>query len=241
VLLRRAAQVGATVAREGLEFGVLSRSLAVGGQLLTLRGLAGEYADLLLPLLGQHQAHNAAVALAATEAFLGGGAGQLDVDTVRAGFAAVSSPGRLEVVRRGPTVLLDVAHNPDGARVLAQALVDDFTFDRLVGVVGILSDKDAHGVLEALEPVLSSVVVTQPVSPRALDADELGEIAADVFGADRVLVARVLPDALDRAVSAAEEGDLLGGTGVLVTGSVVTVGQARRLLRGGPSGPDVAG
>ncbi|MGZ4611393.1 MAG: bifunctional folylpolyglutamate synthase/dihydrofolate synthase, partial [Actinomycetes bacterium] len=135
VLLRRVAEVGATVAREGLEFGVVSRALAVGGQLLDLRGLAGEYDDVLLPLLGPHQATNAAVALAAVEALLGNGHDPLDLDAVRAGFAAATSPGRLEVVRRGPTVLLDAAHNPAGARALAAALSTDFAFSRLVAVV----------------------------------------------------------------------------------------------------------
>ncbi len=231
VLLRRVAQVGATVAREGLEFGVLSRVLAVGGQLVELRGLAGTYQDVLLPLLGPHQASNAAVALAAVEALLGAGREQLDPDAVRAGFAAVRSPGRLEVVRRGPTVLLDAAHNPAGAGALAQALATDFSFERLVAVLGMLGDKDARGVLERLEPVVDQVVVTASTSPRALDADVLGALAAEVFGADRVSVAPRLPDALDEAIALAEVGGALGGTGVLVTGSVVTVGEARALLR----------
>ncbi len=231
VLVRAAAEVGATLAREGMEFGVLSRSVAVGGQLLDLRGLGGEYDSLLLPLLGAHQAHNAVVALAAVEAFLGGGRGMLEIDAVRAGFAAATSPGRLEVVRRGPTVLLDVAHNPAGARVLATALQEDFTFDHLVGVVGVMSDKDARGLLEQLEPVLNHVVVTRSASPRALDADALGALAVEVFGSDRVSVAPRLPDALDEAVAIADEAGPHGGSGVLVTGSVVTVGEARRLLR----------
>jgi dihydrofolate synthase / folylpolyglutamate synthase len=231
VLLRRAAQVNATVAREGLEFGVLSRALAVGGQVVDLRGLAGEYDSLLIPLLGPYQAHNAVVALAAVEAFLGGGGEQLDVDAVRAGFASVTSPGRLEVVRRGPTVLLDVAHNPAGATALAQSIVEDFSFRRLVAVVGVLADKDVRGLLEVLEPVVDEVVATQSSSPRALPADELAAVAVDVLGADRVSVAPRLPDALDEAVGLAEEDGALGGAGVLVTGSVVTVGEARALLR----------
>ncbi len=231
VLLRRVAEVGATLAREGLEFGVLTRSLAVGGQLLELRGLAGTYPDVLVPLLGPHQAGNAAVALAAVEALLGDGREQLDLDAVRAGFAAARSPGRLEVVRRGPTVLLDAAHNPAGARALAQAIVTDFSFARLVAVVAMLDDKDAHGLLEALEPALDAVVVTQSASPRALSADALGAIAVEVFGADRVSVAPRLPDALDEAIALAEEDGSTSGAGVLVTGSIVTVGEARTLLR----------
>ena len=234
VLLRRVAEVGATVAREGLEFGVISRTLAVGGQLLDLKGLGGDYDGVLLTLMGAHQAHNAAVALAAVEAFLGGGAGRLDIDAVRSGFAAATSPGRLEVVRRGPTVLVDAAHNPDGARTLAAALTEDYAFDRLVGVIGVLSDKDAAGLLEALEPVLSQVVVTRTSSPRALDPDELGAIAVSIFGADRVQVVPGLADALAEAVALAEEYGPLAQSGVLVTGSVVTAGEARAMLiRGG--------
>ncbi|MET0741336.1 MAG: cyanophycin synthetase [Candidatus Nanopelagicales bacterium] len=234
VLLRRVAEVEATVAREGLEFGVLDRAIAVGGQLLTLRGLGGEYDEILLPLHGAHQAHNAVVALAAVEAFLGGGRDRLDLDVIRDGFAMASSPGRLEVVRRSPTVLLDAAHNPSGAVALADALGDAFTFDRLVGVVGILADKDARGLLFALEPVLAEVVVTQNSSPRALPAADLASIAEDVFGSGRVTVASSLPDALDVAVGLAEGSGELGGAGVLVTGSVVTVGEARTLLTADP-------
>ncbi len=234
VLLRRVAEVGATVAREGLEFGVVSRTLAVGGQLLDLKGLGGEYDGIHLTLLGAHQAHNAAVALAAVEAFLGGGAGQLDIDAIRAGFAAATSPGRLEVVRRGPTVLIDAAHNPDGARTLATALADDYGFDQLVGVIGVLADKDARGLLEALEPVLAQVVITGPSSPRAYDPDELGAIAASVFGQDRVVVVPKLADAIAEAIALAEDSGSIGQSGVIVTGSVVTAGQARAMLvRGG--------
>jgi dihydrofolate synthase/folylpolyglutamate synthase len=231
VLLSRAVEVDATVAREGLEFGVLGRGLAVGGQVLELRGLRAEYADVFLPLFGEHQAHNAALALAAVEGFLGG-VGSLDADLVREGFGAVSSPGRLEVVRRSPTVIIDAAHNPHGAHSLARALADSFDFTSLVGVVGVLADKDALGILEALEPSLDRVVITAPVSPRALDADLLGDLARDVFGEDRVAVAPALPDALDLAVTWAEEAGEYGGSGVLVTGSVVLVGAARRALAG---------
>ena len=231
VLLERAVEVDATVAREGLEFGVAARGIAVGGQVLALRGLAAEYEDVFLPLFGEHQAHNAAVALAAVEAFLGG-MGSLDADLVRAGFAAVTSPGRLEVVRRSPTIIVDAAHNPHGAQALARALADSFDFTALVGVVGVLSDKDALGLLVALEPALDRIVVTQPSSVRALDADSLGAIAREVFGDERVLVEPALPDALDRAVELAEESGEYGGTGVLVTGSVVLVGDARRALAG---------
>jgi dihydrofolate synthase/folylpolyglutamate synthase len=236
VLLQRVVEVDATVAREGIEFGVVARGLAVGGQVLTLKGLAGEYPDLFLPLFGEHQAHNAAVALAAVEAFLGG-VGALDVEIVREGFAAVTSPGRMEVLRRGPTVVVDAAHNPHGAQALARAVEDSFDFVRLVGVVGVLCDKDALGILTALEPVLDTVVVTQPSSARALDVDALAAVAVEVFSDDRVVVEPELPEALDRAMGLAEEAGAYGGAGVLVTGSVVLVGDARRLLGAPSTGP----
>lgn len=229
-LLRQAAMVEATVAREGLEFGVLAREVAVDGQLVSLRGLSRDYENVFLPLHGAYQAHNAACALAAVEAFVGQGRQELDVELVRAGFAAVRSPGRLEVVRRSPTVLLDTAHNPAGAQALAEAVTEAFTFTRLVGVVGVLADKDALGILEALEPVLAEVVVTVSSSPRSLPAAELEEIASGVFGSERVRLAESLVDALDAGIGAAEVQGELSGAGVLVTGSTTTVADVRRLL-----------
>ena len=180
-------------------------------------------------------AHNAATALAAVEAFLGAGRGgtALDPDVVREAFTKVTSPGRLEVVRRGPTVIIDATHNPAGARATAQALAADFTFDHLVGVVGAMRDKDVAGILETLEPVLNEVVVTQNTTERALPAAELAEIAAEVFGPERVHQARRLDDAVDLALGLAEAAVPAGtssGAGVIVTGSVVTAGEARTLL-----------
>jgi dihydrofolate synthase/folylpolyglutamate synthase len=234
VLTERVAQAGARIAREGIDFGVRSRSIAVGGQALDLTGLGGDYDDVFLPLYGAHQATNAACALAAVEAFFGAGAerGTIDVEVVRAAFAEVESPGRLEVVRRGPTVLLDGAHNPAGAAALVSAVEEAFTFERLVGVVAVLGDKDVVGVLEQLELVVDEVVVTTNSSPRALPADALYEIACDVFGDGRVTLAPRLDDALEAAVTLAEADGAVGG-GVLVTGSIVTVGDARTMLGGG--------
>jgi dihydrofolate synthase / folylpolyglutamate synthase len=232
VLLRRAAEVEAVVAREGLEFEVLRRVVAVGGQQLALRGLGGVYDDLLLPLHGPHQAQNAACALAAVEAFFGAGAtGSLDVVAVREGFAATTSPGRLEAVRTAPTVLLDAAHNPHGMAATVTALRESFDFRRLIGVLGMLADKDVRGVLTVLEPVLDEVVITANSAPRSLPADDLAAVAVDIFGADRVVVEPRLDDAIEAAVRLAEEGsEALAGAGVLVTGSVVTAGEARTLL-----------
>jgi dihydrofolate synthase/folylpolyglutamate synthase len=232
VLLERVAEVGATVAREGMEFGVVSRSPAVGGQLVSLQGLRARYDDLFLPLYGAHQAQNAAVALAAVESFLAGGE-VLDDEVVRAAFAQVTSPGRLEIVRTGPTILLDAAHNPHGAEATAAALEDSFTLDPLIGVVGVMSDKDAEGLLAAFEPHLAHVVCTQNSTERAMPAAELAVVAAEVYGEDRVSVEPRLADAIDVAAGLAESGS--GGSsistgGVLVTGSVVTVGEARAML-----------
>jgi dihydrofolate synthase/folylpolyglutamate synthase len=233
-LVRRAVEVEAVVAREGTEFGVLERRVAVGGQQLRLQGLGGEYEELFLPLFGAHQAQNAATALAAVEAFLGAGAGTgpIDQETVRAAFAAVRSPGRLERVRTSPTVLIDAAHNPAGMAATVAAVRESFDFTRLIGVVGCVRGKDVAGILAALEDICAELVVTQNSSPRALPADELGAIAVDVFGADRVSVSPRLADALESAVELAEAGpdDALGGSGVLVTGSVITAGEARTLL-----------
>ena len=233
-LLRRAVTVEASVAREGLEFGVVERRVAVGGQVVTLQGLSGVYDGIFLPLHGAHQAQNAACALAAVEAFFGVGAetGPIDADLVRAAFAATRSPGRLEAVRSAPTILLDAAHNPHGMAASVAAIAEAFDFRRLIAVVGVLVDKDVPGMLGALEPAVDEIVVTQTSSVRAMSADDLAAHAVAVFGAERVTVEARLDDALETAVRLAEETDdgVLSGVGVLVTGSVVTAGEARVLL-----------
>jgi dihydrofolate synthase/folylpolyglutamate synthase len=238
VLLERCVEVGAQVAREGAEFGVREREIAVGGQRLTLQGLGGTYDDIFLPLHGEHQASNAALALAATEALVGAGPKQpLDPEVVRAAFAGVTSPGRLERLAAGqgvPTVLTDAAHNPHGARALAAALTTEFRFTRLIGVLAVMREKDARGILAELEPVLHEVVITANSSPRAMDPDELGALAVEVFGSDRVSVEPVLSEALEQAGELAEEGGE-SGVGVVVTGSVVTAGEARALFAKEPS------
>jgi len=231
VLLAQTAEVGGALAREGLEFGVVSRLPGIGGQLLTVQGLAGQYDELFLPLFGAHQASNAAAAVAAVEAFLGGGEHELSVDLLREGFANVTSPARLEVVRRSPTVLIDAAHNPHGAAALAAALEDAFEFNHLVGVLAVFGDKDARGLLETLEPVLNEAVITQSTSPRAMPAEVLGELAAEIFGPDRIRVVPRLSAAIEMGIQLADEAAAgVGGAGVLVTGSVVTAAEARALL-----------
>lgn len=233
-ILERSVEMGATVAREGSEFGVLRRAVAVGGQVLTIQGLGGVYEEVFLPLHGAHQAQNAAVALATVEAFLGAGVSrQLDPEVVREGFASTSSPGRLERVRSAPTILLDGAHNPHGMAATVTALQEEFAFSRLVAVVAVLADKDAAGLLELLEPVVDAVVVTRNTSPRAMAVEQLATVAEEVLGEGRVEVAANMPDAIETAVALAEsdvEGEL-AGVGVLITGSVATVADARRLLK----------
>jgi dihydrofolate synthase/folylpolyglutamate synthase len=235
VLLERAVEVDASVARAGSEFGVLQREVAVGGQLLKLQGLGGVYEDIFLPLHGAHQANNAALALAAVEAFFGAGKDrQLVIEAVREAFAEVETPGRLERVRAAPTVLVDAAHNPHGARALAAAITEEFAFRRLAAVVGVMADKDARGILEALEPVVSDVVVTRNNSPRSMPLDELNDLALSIFGEDRVVAEPSLDAAIETAIALVEESDdpeePLAGGGVLVTGSVVTAGEARTLF-----------
>ncbi|NDL58909.1 bifunctional folylpolyglutamate synthase/dihydrofolate synthase [Phytoactinopolyspora mesophila] len=230
VLLARIAEVGATVARAGVEFGVRQRDMGVGGQMLQLQGLTGQYDDVFLPLHGAHQADNAALALASVEAFIGGGRDGIDPEAVRAAFARVSSPGRLEALRRGPVVLADAAHNPAGAAALATALDEEFAASNLVAVVAVLSEKDVEGILAALEPVVQAVVVTMNSSPRCLPPDVVVPVAVDVFGDDRVHQAVPMADAVELGLSLAEQEGAIGGHGVVLTGSVVTAGDARSLF-----------
>jgi dihydrofolate synthase / folylpolyglutamate synthase len=220
--------VGTVPAFEGNEFGIERREVAVGGQQLAIRGLGGEYDDLFLPLHGPHQGHNAALALAAVEAFVGGGDHRLDVDLIRAGLARATSPGRLEVVRRSPTILVDAAHNPAGALALRAAMEDSFNFAKVVGVIAILEDKDATKILEILEPVLNDIVVSRTTSPRAIRPERLGQLASEIYGEGRVTIVDNLPDALDRAAEMADEGGF--GGGVLATGSITTAAEIRMLL-----------
>ncbi|MFD8562019.1 bifunctional folylpolyglutamate synthase/dihydrofolate synthase [Streptosporangium canum] len=232
VLMRRAAEMGATVAREGLEFGVLGRELAIGGQLLRLQSLKGTYEEVLLPLYGAHQASNAACALAAVEA-LTVGDDPLDPELVRQAFLQVTSPGRLEIVRRGPTVLVDAAHNPGGIQATLEAVQESFDFAKLIAVVAVFEDKDVQGILELLEPMVDEIVVTRNSSPRSMDVDDLAALAEEIFGLDRVYQVERLDSAIDRAIGMVDALGEFSGAGVLITGSVVTAGDARLLLKAG--------
>ena len=234
VLLEKAHEAGVPFRFEGVEFGVESRVMAVGGQMITVNGLAGRYEDLLVPLHGAHQAENAAVAVAALEAFIGGGTKELDAELLRTGFSTVTSPGRLEVVRTAPTIIVDAAHNPAGAKVSAQAVREAFNLGSLVLVVGILGEKDAVGILselrEELGDLVSGICLTQSSSPRAIPAEELVQDAVDAgFADESIQVEPKLDDAIEWAVAKAEENNDLAG-GVLITGSITVVAEARTLL-----------
>ncbi|WP_247826267.1 bifunctional folylpolyglutamate synthase/dihydrofolate synthase [Arthrobacter antioxidans] len=234
VLLERAREVGAEFRFEGVEFGVESRTVAVGGQVVSLTGLAGRYGELLVPLHGEHQAENAAVAVAAVEAFLGGGERELETELVRNGLRAVTSPGRLEVVRTAPSIIVDAAHNPAGARAAAKGINEAFDFSRLVLVIGVLEDKDVAGMLaelhEELGGILEDVCLTQSTSPRSVPAADLLQPAlAAGFAEENITILPGLDDALEWAVMKAEENNDLSG-GILVTGSITVVGETRTLL-----------
>ena len=228
-LLRRAAEVGADVAREGLEYSIDSRAIAVGGQLISITGLRGHYDEIFLPLHGKHQASNAAAALIAVEAFFG--EQDLDIDAVRAGFANVTSPGRCEVIHRDPTIILDAAHNPHGAKAIAETMQTEFTFDDVTGIVALMADKDALGILQALEPVMNQIIVTTNSSERSMNVVDLTRLATQVFGADRVFAEDTLQAAIDRATKDAIRPLSDESLAILITGSVVTVGEARTAVR----------
>jgi dihydrofolate synthase/folylpolyglutamate synthase len=230
VIAARSIEVDATVAREGIEFGVLERDVAIGGQRLRLQGLSGVYDEVFLPLHGTHQARNAVLALAAAEAFFGaGGNRSLDIDAVRDAFAGVTAPGRLERIRSAPSVFLDSAHNPHGAQALAAALREEFAFRKLVAVVGMMRDKDVRGILTELAPAIDGVVLTSGSSPRAMDLDTLAAAAGEVFGDSALVIEPALPDAIEAAIASATDNDPdhASGAGVVITGSVAMVGEAR--------------
>ena len=228
-LLRRAAEVGADVAREGLEYSIDSRAIAVGGQLISITGLRGHYDDIFLPLHGKHQASNAAAALIAVEAFFG--EQDLDIDAVRAGFANVTSPGRCEIIHRDPTIILDAAHNPHGAKAIAETIQSEFTFDDVTGIVALMADKDALGILQALEPIMNQIIVTTNSAARSMAVGDLEALATQIFGADRVFAQPTLTDAIDKAIKDSVRPLSEESLAILITGSVVTVGEARTAVR----------
>ena len=228
-LLRKAAEVGADVAREGLEYSVLSRAVAIGGQLLTIQGLKGVYDEIFIPLHGKHQASNAAAALVAVEIFFG--ENELDIDAVREGFAQVRSPGRCEVIHRDPTIILDAAHNPHGGIALVETIESEFTFDEIIGVVGVMGDKDVRGILVNFEKFMDSIIVTKNSSSRSMEVSDLANLAIEIFGADRVFSAPTLESAIKKAIKDLVRPLSDDTLGIVITGSVVTVGEARTYIK----------
>jgi dihydrofolate synthase/folylpolyglutamate synthase len=229
--LRVAAEIDeATMAIEMVDFALESTTVAVGGQVITVRGRAGRYEDVFLPLYGDYQGQNAAVAIAAVESFLGGATRALAPDVVNAGLAQVASPGRLQLIGIEPTVFVDAAHNPHGARALAGAMTEYFDFDEVAVVIAVLADKDAHGVFAELAPIATRFHVTRSQSDRATPVEDLAEIARTVAPAEAVLTF----DDFESAVEAAREwAAATSGRAVLITGSITLVGEAIALADAG--------
>ncbi|MDR6970362.1 folylpolyglutamate synthase/dihydrofolate synthase family protein [Leifsonia shinshuensis] len=223
-VLREASELTeSTFAEQPADFGVDSTRVAVGGQLVTVRGRAATYEDVFLPLYGDHQAQNAAVAVAAVETFLGRGTQPLKTDLVEEGFATATSPGRLQLIGIEPSILVDAAHNPAGAETLADALRSYFDFDEITFVIGILGDKDARGVIRALAPVATQFFVTRPDSERAREAEDFGDLVREEVGDEATIVYSDPIDALESARDWAGEEPRRA---VVVAGSIVLVGQA---------------
>jgi dihydrofolate synthase/folylpolyglutamate synthase len=231
ILMHKCAQVDATPLREGVEYSVKNRALAVGGQLISISGVYGDYDDLFLPLHGAHQAANAATALAAVEVFAG--ETQLDETVVREAFANATSPGRCEIIMRNPTVIIDAAHNPHGAQSLRKTMKDEFDFDTIIAVIAPMGDKDVDGILEELEDVVSHVIVSRNSSHRAAPLSDLKSQAASIFRSDRVTAIESLSEALATAIEQARlhNGVHDSNAAVLVAGSVITAGEARGIIR----------
>ena len=231
VLMHKCAQEDATPIREGIEYSVKNRALAVGGQLISIAGVYGEYNDLFLPLHGAHQASNAATAIAAVEVFAG--ESKLDEDVVREALVNATSPGRCEIIMRNPTVIIDAAHNPHGAQSLKRTISEEFDFDSIIGVIAPMGDKDVDGILEELESVVNRVIVSKNTSHRAADLSDLKASAQGIFGSERVTAIESLQEALVKAIEQAklDNGVSDSNTAVLVAGSVVTAGEARGIIR----------
>jgi dihydrofolate synthase/folylpolyglutamate synthase len=246
--LERAAELSeADVSLEGRDFRVLSRTPAVGGQLVDVQGRAGRYQGLFVPLLGAHQAQNTAIAIAAVETFLGGGEQPIPGDVLQEGLAAATSPGRLQVVPAGgpddPLLVVDAAHNPHGVTAMTAAVAESFRLSHVVAVLAVLADKDAEGMIRAAAGLVDEFVVTTAPSDRSTDPDALAATAVGVVGADRVVVEPDLERALDTARElAAEHADDSDGAaagtgdgglqpGVIVFGSITLVAKVLQHVR----------
>ena len=212
-----------TLAVEGTAFALESSTVAVGGQVISVRGIAGSYSDLFLPMFGEHQGHNAALAIAAVESFLGGGSRALVGDVLAEGLATATSPGRLQIIGTEPTVIVDAAHNPHGATALAAALTSFFTFDEITVVLGVLQDKDARGIIEALAPVTERFHVTQSQSDRSVPYKKLADLVLELTHEDATYQFETFEAAMRDARAWAAEAPRRA---VIVTGSITLVGEA---------------
>ena len=231
ILLAQVAKVSAQPFRQGVEFSLKNRALAVGGQLLSIQGVHGDYDEIFLPLYGDHQGNNAAVALAAVEVFAGV---KLDTELVQDAFSKVSSPGRCEIVYKDPTVIIDAAHNPHGVSAIANTLNTEFDFELVVGVVAVLADKDVVGILKNLATTLDYLVITENGSNRAMNKDELAKIASQYFKAEQVEIIGDMNSAITYAIEKVALFNQVndGVAAVVITGSVATAGMARSIIKG---------
>ncbi len=231
VLLAQVAKVSAQPFRQGVEFSLKNRALAVGGQLLSIQGVHGDYDEIFLPLYGDHQGNNAAVALAAVEVFAGV---KLDTELVQDAFSKVSSPGRCEIVYKDPTVIIDAAHNPHGVSAIANTLNTEFDFELVVGVVAVLADKDVAGILKNLATTLDYLVITENGSNRAMNKDELAKIASQYFKAEQIEIIGDMNSAITYAIEKVALYNQVndGVAAVVITGSVATAGMARSIIKG---------
>ena len=231
VLLAQVAKVSAQPFRQGVEFSLKNRALAVGGQLLSIKGVHGDYDEIFLPLYGDHQGNNAAIALAAVEVFAGV---KLDTELVQDAFSKVSSPGRCEIVYKDPTVIIDAAHNPHGVSAIANTLNAEFDFELVVGVVAVLADKDVAGILKNLATTLDYLVITENGSNRAMNKDELAKIASQYFKAEQIEIIGDMNSAITYAIEKVALFNQVndGVAAVVITGSVATAGMARSIIKG---------
>ncbi|MDR6939118.1 folylpolyglutamate synthase/dihydrofolate synthase family protein [Arcanobacterium hippocoleae] len=213
----------------GGDFQVLSRERAVGGQMISLRTPAAIYEDIPLAMFGAYQAENAAVALSAVEAFFGGGA--LPGEVVELALMSTKSPGRMEVVKGSPVIIVDASHNPAGAKVTMQTLEENFPGPR-VAVYSAMADKDTESMLVEIEPYFAAIVLTQMRGERAANIADLALLAREVFGEERVHLAPELGDAITTAADLAEtaDPDAIAPASVVILGSIQLAGAARELL-----------
>lgn len=230
VIEARCAEVDSLVRLQGRDWHVTSRQPGVGGQLISVQTPSALYEDLFIPLHGEHQAQNAAAALVAVEAMTGGRA--LPAEVVEGGFLQARSPGRLEIVRTSPTVVVDAAHNPAGVAAMRAGLAEAFQLDYLVGVFSAMADKNIEAMLVEIEPAMDQIVLTALPGDRAADIEELQEIATDVFGEDRVHVQENLADAVDLAVKLMDQPtDPSLQRAVVAFGSIMLAGDVTALFR----------